>query len=294
MKMPNFIIIGAGKSGTTSLYKYLQEHPQIFIPSMKEVYFFAFEGQSHPIGITNFKDYQALFQEASEEQVIGEVSSIYLFRPQAPERIKYYLPDVKLIAILRNPADRAFSDYLMNLNRHNLSKSDKNSKPMRDFAELVKEKHYFIQIGFYYEQLKRYYDRFDPSQIKVYLYEDLVTDARGLVRDIFRFVGVDDSFVPDTSQKHKVSGLPKNQAMHRLLTKSSPMRSLAISILKPLMPAQLRQYIRDKIIDGLVKQNLTRPQLSSALRQELIEIYREDILNLQNLINRDLSTWLDG
>ncbi|HIK32235.1 MAG TPA: sulfotransferase [Oscillatoriales cyanobacterium M59_W2019_021] len=288
MKLPNFIIIGAGKGGTTSLYKYLQQHPQIFVPEKKELYFFAFEGEEHPDGVTRFEDYQALFQNTPEDKVIGEVSSVYLFRPKAPERIKKYVPNAKLIAILRNPTDRAFSSYLMHVGDRHPSIFDPQTGKLIEFAEIVRDRGYFIQIGFYYEQLKRYYDRFDPSQIKIYLYEDLVSDNEKLVRDMFRFVGVDETFTPDTSQRHKVSGIPKNRMLHDLVMTQNPIRSFAASILRPILSDQTRDRIRNRIN----KKNAERPTLSPELRQEAIAIYRDDILKLQDLLDRDLSAWL--
>ncbi|MGB3237648.1 MAG: sulfotransferase [Geitlerinemataceae cyanobacterium] len=288
MKLPNFIIVGAGKGGTTSLYKYLQQHPQIFLPEKKELYFFAFEGEEHPDGVTNFEDYQAMFQDAPEDKVIGEVSSVYLFRPKAAERIHHYVPNAKLIASLRNPIDRAFSSYLMHVgDRHPSILDPQTGKPI-EFAEIVRNRGYFIQIGFYYQQLQRYYDRFDSSQIKIYLYEDLVSDNETLIRDMFGFVGVDETFDPDTSQRHKVSGIPKNRMLHDLVMTKNPIRSIAASILKPILSDRTRDRIRSKIN----QKNADRPTLSPELRQEAIEIYRDDILHLQELLDRDLSAWL--
>lgn len=289
MKLPHFIIIGAGKSGTTSLYKYLQQHPQIFLPSKKELYFFAFEGEEHDDGVTRFEDYQALFQDAPDDRVIGEVSSVYLFRPQAAERIHHYLPHAQLIAVLRNPIDRAFSSYLMHVgDRHPSIFDPKTRKPI-EFSEIVYTRGYFIQIGFYYEQLKRYYDRFDSSQLKIYLYEDLVASQENLARDLFRFIGVDETFSLDTSQRHKVSGIPKNKMLHDLVMTKNPIRSIAATVLRPLLSPERRDRIRGKIN----QKNADRPTLSPELRQEAIKIYRDDILNLQDLIQRDLSAWLN-
>lgn len=288
MKLPNFIILGAGKSGTTSLYKYLQQHPQIFLPEKKELYFFAFEGEDHPDGVTRFEDYQSMFQNAPDEKVIGEVSSVYLFRPKAPERIEKYIPNAKLIAILRNPTDRAFSSYLMHLGDRHPSIFEPQTGKLIEFADIVRDRGYFIQIGFYYEQLKRYYDRFDSSQIKIYLYEDLVSDNENLVRDMFRFVGVDETFTPDISQRHKVSGIPKNRMLHDLVMTKNPIRSFAASILRPILSDRTRDRIRNQIN----QQNAERPTLSPELRQETIAIYRDDILKLQDLLERDLSAWL--
>ncbi|MDY6937185.1 MAG: sulfotransferase [Cyanobacteriota bacterium] len=289
MKLPDFIILGAGKSGTTSLYKYLQQHPQVFFPEKKELYFFAFEGEDKPEGmITQFDRYQEMFANAPDDRVIGEVSSVYLFRPRAADRIQHYRPEAKLIAILRNPVDRAFSDYLMHVGNNHFSIIDPQTGKPKEFANIVKNRGYFIQIGFYAEQLKRYYDRFDADQIKVYLYDDLVADSQSLVRDMFEFVGVDADFVPDMSKRHKVSGIPKNRTLNDLVMKKNPIRSLAATVLKPFLSSQ----IRDRIRDNINKSNLEKPQLSAELRQEAIEIYRDDILQLQDILQRDLSAWM--
>jgi Sulfotransferase domain len=288
MKLPNFIILGAGKGGTTSLYKYLQQHPRIFLPEKKELYFFAFEGEQKPDGVTNFSDYQKMFQDAPEYKVIGEVSSVYLFRPKAPERIKKYVPNAKLLATLRNPIDRAFSSYLMHVGDRHPSIFDPQTGKVIEFAEIVRNRGYFIQIGFYYEQLKRYYDRFDSSQIKIYLYEDLVSNNDKLIREMFRFVGVDETFTPDTSQRHKVSGIPKNRMLHDLVMTKNPIRSIAAAILKPILSDRTRDQIRSQIN----QKNAEKPTLSPELRQEAIDIYRDDILHLQDLLDRDLSPWI--
>jgi hypothetical protein len=238
--------------------------------------------------VTTFADYQAMFQDAPEDQVIGEVSSVYLFRPKAPERIHHYVPTAKLIAILRNPTDRAFSSYLMHVGDRHPSIVEPQTGKAIEFSEIVHNRGYFIQIGFYHEQLKRYYDRFDPSQIKIYLYEDLVSDNETLVRDMFRFVGVDETFTPDTSQRHKVSGIPKNLMLHDLVMTKNPIRSMAAALLKPILSDRTRDQIRSQIN----QKNAERPTLSPELRQEAIDIYRDDILHLQDLLDRDLSAWL--
>lgn len=141
-------------------------------------------------------------------------------------------------------------------------------------------------MGFYYEQMKRYFGTFDKSQIRVYLYEDFTTNPMSIVQNTFQFLGVDDTFAPDVSIKHNVSGIPKNKGLHTFLRKEhDPIKF----ILKPLIPKELRR----RIMLSLHNRNLDKPPLlAPELRRQLIEVYREDILKLQNLIQRDLSTWL--
>jgi len=144
MNMPNFLIIGAPKSGTTSLAQYLGQHPEVYISPKKEPYFFAFEneqvdflgpgiqGKDHIINsavVVDLEEYRRLFQGVSNEVAIGEASTLYLSFPKAAERIKYHIPDVKLIAILRDPADRAYSGFMHSLRD--------NCEPIADFAQAL-------------------------------------------------------------------------------------------------------------------------------------------------------------
>lgn len=287
-KLPDFIILGAGKGGTTSIYRYLEEHPQIFLPTTKELYFFAFEGEPDREGITDFETYKTMFESALPDQVIGEVSSIYLFRPKAAERIYHHVPNAKLIAILRHPAERAFSDYLFHVRNLHPSVIDSAGNKPLGFEHFIKQDGYFVQIGFYYEQLKRYYDRFPAEQIKIYLFDDLVKDPDALMQDLFTFIGVAPDFKPDTEKRHNVSGAPKNAALYRLLKEKNPLRSAAATVLKLFLPVEVRQNLRSR----LIKQNLSRPTLQPEHRQRLIDIYRDDILKTQDLLQQDLSAWL--
>ena len=302
MTLPNFLIIGAAKSGTTALYQYLQQHPQIYFSPIKEPKFFAYDGAPPdyrgPAGdetrqrdfVTELAAYEALFAGVTGQTAIGEASTLYLYHPRAPERIRHHIPGAKLIAVLRHPVDRAYSDFLS----HTVVAGD-GREPLADFGEALQAEAgrirdnwwplwHYQQRGFYHGQLARYYERFPRSQIKVYLYEDLESDAAGLCRDVFRFLGVDDEVRPDTSLKHNVSGLPRNQRLHDLLTKPHPLKK----ILKPLLPDQLRQRLVTRLRSG----NLVRPPLPVELRRQLLREYRPDILRLQELIQRDLSNWL--
>lgn len=304
MTMPNFLIIGANKAGTTSLYRYLNQHPQVYMSPVKEPMFFTLDGNlpdrnepSHQItlkeAVSNIEDYRALFQNVSDQRAIGEASTSYLHCPWSAENIKRYIPDVKLIAILRDPIQRAYSNYLMYV-RWGLE--------TLSFAQAVRKEEnrirndypmgwHYVRLGFYYEPLKHYFDLFDPAQIRVYLYEDWNIKPAEVIKDIFRFIDVNDTFVPDMSVRHNVSVMPqdklppKNKALHAFLTTPNPIKSL----LRPLLPARVRQ----PIVAALKGQNLVKPSLSLEMRRRLIEMYREDILKLQDLIQRDLSPWLD-
>lgn len=302
MTMPNFLIIGAGKSGTTSLYHYLRQHPQVYMSPVKEPKFFAVEGKKLDFrgpndeismnrgSITDINAYQALFRNVTNERAVGEASPLYLYSPEAPGRIKHYIPEAKLIAILRDPVERAYSSFLQRV--------QKGQEPLGDFAQALQGEEARLrdnwaprwqskQIGFYYTHLKRYYDTFDAGQIRVCLYEDLRADPVALAQDVFRFLEIDDSFIPDTSLRHNVSGIPKSRALQALVSRPNMIKS----VVKLLLPAGVRQHIAV----SLQTRNIAEPPppLDQDVRKELVGMYREDILKLEQLIGRDLSSWLE-
>ncbi|MEJ7842585.1 MAG: sulfotransferase [Rubrobacter sp.] len=291
--LPNFLLIGAQKAGTTALYHYLGQHPQVYMSPVKEPHFFTYEGgdlkfsgpgRGYAPPVTRIEDYSELFRGAAGEKALGEASTSYIYFERALERIRRYAPDARLIAVLRDPAERAYSNYLHCVRG--------GSEPLNDFEQALQAEetrirdnwgtvYYYRQKGFYYAQLKRYYEAFEKEQIRVYLYEDLKEDPAGVVRDAFGHLGVDEDFVPDVSLRHNVSGVPRN---HALLTLTRRMHKLTPAIRACLTPG-LRRYIKSRIW-------AKPPPLSPEVRGKLVEGYKEDILKLEELIQRDLSRWL--
>lgn len=295
--MPNFLVIGAAKSGTTALHRYLKQHPRIFMSTPKELRFFPFENQRPDFRgpgdaidattmITSIEDYRAHFAAAADYPARGEASPLYLYFPQAAERIRHHIPDAKLIAILRHPADRAYSQYMMKRRdgREPLSFHEALAAEEQRIADGWSHHWHYRRRGFYAVQLKRYFDLFRREQLRVFLYEDYVTDPIGFMQDIFRFLDVDDTFVPDMSVRHNESKMPRSRALQVFLTE----QRFAKNLFKPLLPARWSRRIGDR----LRRQNLTKPPLPENLRRHLIEVYREDILELQGMLGRDLSHWL--
>lgn len=299
MTIPNFLIIGAAKSGTTSLYLYAKQHPRIYMSPIKEPKFFALEGETLDFRgpgdrqrmesgwITTFEEYSELFCSVTNETAIGEASSLYLYDVKAAARIERYLPQAKLIVILRDPAERAYSNFLHMVRL--------GHEPVTDFGKVLQEEQarisnrwmpswHYTQRGFYHAQLRPFFDRFEQRQIKVYLYEDLVADAGHVLQDLFEFLGVDASFAPDVSERHNRSGIPRNKTLHSFLTYSSPLKS----VLKAVVPSgRLKRTAKT-----IRNQNLVKSPLPPEVRIQLINTYRHDITKLQDLIRRDLSKWL--
>ena len=298
MTMPNFLIVGAQKAGTTSLYYYLKQHPQVYMSPRKEPHFF--EGMHSDfyrpgrttLPVTDLAEYQALFEGVTDEKAVGEASASYLYSPKAPALIKRSIPDARLIGVLRNPADRAYSNFVHCV--------QVGREPLASFAEALRVEEGRIQDnwgplwhykrkGFYYAQVKRYLDTFGRDQFRVWLYEDLRAEPLDVLRDVLEFLEVDDRFVPDMSIEHNTSGLPRNKALYRAAKKLAARNPvLELAILERWLPAAPRRYVKRRIF-------VQPPPLPAEIRQQLLDSYREDILKLQELIGRDLSLWLrDG
>jgi hypothetical protein len=295
--MPNFIVIGAGKSGTTALHRYLKQHPEIYMSSPKELRFFPFEDrppdfrgpgdkEDMETAVKTIEDYRARFTEGARFPARGESSPLYLYYPRTAERIRHHIPDVKLIAILRHPADRAYSQYLMKRRdgREHLNFADALAAEEQRISNGWSHHWHYRRRGFYAAQLRLYFDLFKREQIRIYLYEDYVADPVGLMQDIFRFLNVDDSFVPDVSVRHNVSNVPRSRALQTFLTEPRPVKNL----FKSYVPASWSRGVGDR----LRRHNITKPPLPEKLRRQLIETYREDITELQHMLGRDLSHWL--
>jgi hypothetical protein len=289
MSLPNFIILGAPKAGTTAIFNYLSQHPQIYMPSCKEPHFFSFEGEKKPHwGIPNIEAYSTLFEGVTDEIAIGEASTWYLYSQTAAERIRYHLPEAKLIAILRNPIERAYSSWAFRVqcSWESITNFEQalqaETGRIRDNCEW--DFHY-LQAGLYYTQVKRYFDLFPREQIKIYLQEDLKANPIGLLQDIFHFLNIDSNFVPDVSVKHNITSFPKNNYLNLFFARKNGIKS----ILKSIIPNQLRQELSGK----LRQYNRLKPSpLTPEIRQRFSQLCKEDILKLENLIDRDLSSWL--
>jgi len=277
MTLPNFLIIGAAKAGTTSLYDWLRQHPDVFMPAFKEPKFFAWDGASGGGGpvvqVTRRADYEALFAGAGGATAIGEASTLYLTHPRAPERAAAAIPAARLIASLRDPVERAFSIYQMNLRLFGANAG-------LDFPAALRADPALRQG--YHPALTRWRAHFDPGQLRVILFEDLARDAPGTLAGLFGFLGVDPGFAPDVTKVANPGGLPRSRRLHRLLT-DPRLRALG----RNLLPAAALDRLR-----GLRGRNLQRQALEPAARAAAVAVFRDDILKTQDLIGRDLSAWL--
>ena len=296
--MPQFLLIGAARAGTTAIYSYLRQCPDIFMPRLKEPNFFAFEGQTLACrgpgadyinnSVTRLAEYRDLFATSPPGAVLGEASPLYLFADQAAARIRHHTPDARLVVVLRNPVDQAFS--------HFMYATKQRIEPLTDFVEALAAEDQRMADGWqplfgysrfprYADQLARYLALFPRDQILIRLYEEFERDPATLMQDILGHIGVTSGFRPDMAVKHNASGVPKNRIFQDFLMKSNPV-TRAIGL---VVPQETRLRIRDRLAGFNLKRDETMPPEARAI---LLNRLGDQIKALQPMIDRDLSAWL--
>jgi len=285
---PNFMIIGAMKAATTSLYTYLIQHPDIFMSSIKEPKFFNNLSKnpiSSPQGkrfnkITTFDQYYSLFSKVNGESAIGEASPSYLFDEKCASLIHKSLPNIKLIIILRQPVDRAYSNFLHSSRsgKENISSFELAFKELND-----PKKHFYKEKGFYTEQLTRYFELFPFENIKILLFEDFIKNPVDASKEVFQFLNVDADFVPEIKRQNQ-SGLPKG-IIGWLLMKVRYYNLMPNITFSAFLPQFLINYIFKTVYKK-------PPQLDVNLKKQITKkYYKQEIKKLEELISMDLSHW---
>ena len=261
--LPNFIIVGAPKAGTTSLYHYLSEHPRVFMSEPKEVNFFS-KDEIEAQGLY-YKDYKAkhldeykkLFSEVKDEKAVGEGSVSYLFYPETPAKIKNILPDAKIIMLLRDPVARGYSHYLMDYRLGLVDLTYEEivlKKSHHKHAHLYYQQ--YVELGLYYEQVKRYLELFGKEQVKIYFQEDLRKDTAKVILDLYDFLEIDQSNMPNIEREHNTFSMPKNNLVHKLYS-SHFIRTL----LSIIFPDTLKEKLKN-----LLFERKNKPKLDEKLR----------------------------
>jgi len=298
-KLPDFLIVGAAKSGTSSLWYYLKQHPQIFMPEIKEPWFFAYANDppnfSYPKRlnkiITQFDDYIKLFVKLKSNQIAGEASPVYLFLyEKSIHNIKKYIPhwrNLKIIIILRNPIERAYSNYLHHV------KVGVEHLPFEEAIKKEEERErnncgigfQYVKFSFYYKMVEAYLENF--RYVRVYLFEDLKQNPLKLIKNLFTFLNVDSNFIPKDIRKYNVSGIPRNK-MSSIIISFLAKPNLFKDIIKVVSPLSSLQ----KLKSNLEAKFLIKPEMDKQVKKLLIDIYKDDIIKLQYLIQRNLRHWL--
>jgi Sulfotransferase family len=313
-KVPNFFIVGAPKAGTSALYAYLDQHPQIFMSPLKEPNYFASEIRPEHFGpqdrervasemqslaaylrsdmsekrfggmVSSWDDYLRLFQNVADEVAVGEATACYLWSQSAPRRIARQIPHARIIVNLRNPVDRAFSQYLqmVALGRTRRPFREQITQSMRRDPEQFGSSWPLLEFGCYHQQLTRYLGEFPRSQVHISLYEELEREPARLLSELFAFLGVDPLHRVDVSARHHVPTVPRLTATAYLLKKARIwpyLRKLAPNPLGPRLRALMVRSRASLVMDA-------------SDRAFLADYYRDEIEKLAVLLDRDLSAWL--
>jgi hypothetical protein len=274
------------------------QHPAVFLASVKEPHYFCYQERlQYSCGpgdrerlwnaTPNLDAYEALFADAAQYPARGEASTTYLDSGAVPGLIRDFSPDARIIVLLRNPVDRAYASY-MHLRRDGVERYTDFADALVAEPDRIRNKfgplwHYKTR-QFTYEKLKRYYEKFPKDRIRVYLYDEWKDDNLAVLADIFAFLDVDPAFRPDVSVRENIGGVPKSELLHQLAVNRSPVKRM----LRGLLPHAMRLRLRKRVI----AMNLERPKLSPELRGQLKAEFRDDVLKVQDLINKDLSAWL--
>ena len=285
----DFFIVGAPKAGTTSLYHYLNEHPEISMSSQKEPDYFSdadlqndgmYYGKNR---IDTIKKYHNLFDNNSESKLKGEASVSYLFYKNVPQKIKTYNPEAKIIIMLRNPIDRAFSHYLMDYRLGLVSDSFEDiigRKSVNKNKKLFYQQ--YIELSEYSSQIKRYLDVFNDTEILFIEYEDLKMDLISIMKKTYLFLGVNQLYEPDLAKKHNTYAMPKNSVI-RFIYSFVILRNIASFF----FPKNLVNRIRVVLF-----KNDKKPVLLEKTRIRLGQYFANDISTLTKMLNKDFSRWI--
>jgi hypothetical protein len=299
-RKPNFFIVGSEKCGTTTLYYHLKSHHDIyFCEKYKEPYFFSTKYVKMPhqgindeindekrAGFDGFDDYLELFKDATDEKIIGEASTDYLYYYQAAADIKAMNPEAKILISLRNPIDRAFSAYYHQVNKKIETLSFRQALEQEE--NRIRDNYSFIwrykDLGLYYKQVKYYLDVFGQENVKIILFDDIKNDIKSVIHEILQFLEVEPNLKIRTSEKHRATGVYRFNRFNDLLFKKSFIRRILQTV--------LTQKARNRLLLKLINLNLKKPEMDPSTRKYLVDYFKEDIHKTEKLINRSLEHWL--
>ncbi|MDA0713695.1 MAG: sulfotransferase [Bacteroidetes bacterium] len=311
-KKPDFFVIGVVKGGSTSLYHYLDQHPEVYLPPIKETNHFA-KADIHPedflpeyaldvkldldayikkgmpekihiAHVNSDEHYFALYDKVEGEKTLGDVSNSYMVCPSSAQAIHDFNPDSKLIVILRNPIGRAWSQYLMNLREAKTQEKDFISELERDAEKSPSGwgvNHQYLELGNYGRQLERYLQLFPREQLKVIFYEEYRDRPLDILKDICHFLEVDETFQFDVSSKKNTASLPRSASLNALLVKTG-----VIKTLKGMVPKQLRGSLAKVLYS-----DKDLPSIAAEEKAYLVRYYASEVRLLSSLIEVDASNY---
>ncbi len=294
MQKPDFFIVGAPKCGTTSLYRYLERHPDVFLPQEKELNYFS--SDLFPAGYISESQYCSLFKDAHAEQLIGEASVWYLFSEIAASKIYEFSPEAKIIVMLRNPVEMLYSlhsqhyfqgmedvkDFKSALEMELLRKCSKNTTTVAANPKLLA----YRDIASYSVQVERYISVFGQGNVHVILYDDFKIDPLGVYRRVLAFLGLNQGVEPNL-HIYNANKQPRSMLFRRL----TQLPAWLMLPLRKILPFQMRR----RLLSAIEQKNVMyvkREPLDRLLGKGLCDEFRPDIERLAAVIDRNLDAWI--
>jgi|SRR5699024_7162410 len=297
MKKPNFFIAGVSKCGTTSLHNYMDLHPDVFMSGTKEPHYFIKDILEFPHKgpgdrqrkniVDSIEEYRELFQDVTHEKIVGESSADYLYYSDSAEKIKAYSPDAKIVFILRNPVDRAYSAYT------HLTRDGRETKEFEYALEKEEERKrnnygclwHLKSMGLYFSSLKHFMDVFGEGNIKVIISEEFKRDSHKVLNEICDFLNIDHFDEEKLNlMNYNVSGIPKNKKLFSLLRNKTVTSVVKIFV----SDSEKRENLKNLLYSRLLKKENINP----ATREKLIDYFYSDIKKLEELLDTSLDHWL--
>lgn len=286
--IPDFIGIGAMKSATSWIFSSICSHPKVCSNLNKELHFFDRE-KNYKKGIGCYKN---LFSKCKKNKIKGEFTPRYLYKPKCAKRINKHFPNTKIIVCLRDPVKRAYSHY-----KYSLAVKGRMSI-YKNFSEAIKKDTEMVERGFYYKQLKRYYDKFPENKILVTFFKNLKNNPESFIKKVYSFLNIDPNFVPKEIHKKENTSKEKsyeykipivNNTLYRIRNKlqSSYIEELCE---KTGMKTVLKKIVKMNKTNVNKKNNV--PPLLKEDKEKMYKIYKEDIKKLEKLLDTKLSHWI--
>jgi hypothetical protein len=285
---PNFFLVGAAKAGTSSVYAYLSQHPQVFFPRIKEPHFFTqvrAPAQQRPFveAITDRAEYLRLFRDADRCEVVGDASPSYLWHQEVPHRIRAQVPDAKIAILLRDPVERAYSHYLMDY-REGVQDMPFYEALVRDLSQSEKGwgiSSLYFELGQYARQVSRYLETFPPERIRILFFEDFRRDVKCSLSELVRFLELDAAAIDRIyiSKVHNPYAAPRNELMRRVA---------GARISRTLGRALLSRKTGEFVYERYFVRHARKPPIDLRARDLLCALYDPEVAELEKLLGHAL------
>jgi len=281
-RWPNFFIVGASKAGTTSFYEILKTIPGIYMSPFKEPNFFApNSAKNYKKRISEKKKYLDLFKDVNDEKIVGESTPTYLRDPDSARLISQTVKNARILISLRDPVERAYSQYFMALRRGKTVMTF--SEEWRKFKDSQNKNGKFysfvLEPGLYYTQVKRFFDNFNSDQIKIIIFEEFIKEPNAIIREILKFLEISSEIKENSKKQFNPYLAPRSKIILKTLR-------------NPLISKVGKKIISTSTADKLVKKFLVKKQpkpiISDLEKKPLIDFYQDDVQRLQKLLNRKL------